>query len=108
MGFINDRTELNGLGVGFLTSPNFLKMTNLTFPYCNLLGYHAYHYRKNGSLWHLQWLDIYWLGSPLRRAFYNRGGFIYNIYPTPNSAIVATEETLICQWRESYPHGFTW
>lgn len=35
--------------------------------HCNLLAYHDFKAKKERSLWHHQWLDIYWYGIPRTR-----------------------------------------
>lgn len=67
-------------------------------PHCNLLAYYHFHGRKKRSLWHYQWLDIYWYGIPRDSL---TGGI-----PTGNLLIEQSGDRQLLQaWRDSYPQG---
>ncbi len=75
--------------------------------HCNLLAYHEFKASKQRSLWHHQWLDIYWYGIPRTRL---TGGI-----PTGNVIALQMGEVersgqaeILAAWRKSYPEGLLW
>lgn len=75
--------------------------------HCNLLAYHGFKANKERSLWHHQWLDIYWYGIPRTRL---TGGI-----PTGNVVALQMGEVersgqaeILAAWRGSYPDGLLW
>lgn len=75
--------------------------------YCDLLAYHDFKAKKERSLWHHQWLDIYWYGFPRTSL---TGGI-----PTGNVVALQLGEVersgqseVLVAWRNSYPEGLLW
>jgi hypothetical protein len=75
--------------------------------YCNLLGYYHFKATKFRSLWHYQWLDIYWYGIP--RTHLTGGVPTGNVIALELGEVERSGQAeLIQAWRDSFPHGLLW